>query len=119
MSWKFWQKQPMATTPPNVNWVGGDPSFRAKPDLVAWARKVLMSPEGQELQAFLFSDVSKKTFYRGDAITGEQALMEYGRLTGYLECLAKLQEAAVQLPRLPQEIEVDYSGPQPGDDQQE
>jgi hypothetical protein len=105
MIWPFKRRSPPSRTLLHYR---GDDVFRTRPDYVAWASRTLASPEGVALQRHLFSEITRTVFYRGDQITLDQAALEYMRLTGYLECLSRLQEAAVPMPVAPPEVDADY-----------
>lgn len=104
------RRRPPAARPAtaSLRWFKSDSSFRSDPALVTWARSALSCVEGQRLQAYLFAHVPQSIAYRGDSISTIQACQEYFRLVGYLECLAKLQEAATTIPVEPPELEADY-----------
>lgn len=108
----FLRRPPKST----LRWHRPDDSFRTRPDYVNWASHTLASPEGRALQSHLFHEITRTVFYRGDQITLDQAALEYMRLTGYMECLSRLQEAASPLPSAPPEIAADYDQTPPSPD---
>lgn len=111
----IFRRKPTPGPPKNLRWFPGDASFRAISSNVAWTRTMLAQPEGQRLQAYLFSQIPQSIAYRGDEISVIQGCQEYFRLIGYLECLSKLQEAAVLPVAPPPELEADYDQtPPPG-----
>lgn len=101
----FWQKKKPAPTP---RWRRPDEGFRSNADQVAWARETFGTLQGQRLEAFLWSGLPTRSFYPGDTITGDQALLEYGRWLGYMACLSRLQEATQPLPIPSADIPADY-----------
>lgn len=115
MIWPFSRKPQPKKTP--VKYRRGDAGFRDHDDLVNWSKRTFLSSEGQALEAFLFSGIPQSIFYRGDKITTEQAALEYMRIVGYMECLAKLQESTVPIPLPLPDVPAEYPDPEPEPDE--
>ena len=75
---------------------------------VTWAKLNLYSPEGRLLQAHLMGLILEPKWYSGDKLTQEQAAMEYARMSGVLDVLRRLQEAAISPPKILEDLPADY-----------
>lgn len=91
-------------------------SFRDLPTNIVWAQQRLnLDPRGQALQAYLMEGLIEPNFYPGDHLTLDQAAMEFSRMRGYLDCLKRLQEAAIPTPKSEEQIPADYDQTAPED----